>query len=484
MFKQAFGVPLLILLVSSTLTGATFEDLARRIPRSVNAVGFMNVKKIHESPLAKREGWKQKHADAYANRPLFLPPGASRLVIGARISTVDKNPLWEIAVIEMDQMPSMSGIAATEGGYVDHVGGVEAVWTPLDAYFLKFSSDLMGVIQPADRQFAARWANESVSQPTVLSPYLQQAVAAARQNDVAILLALDLTDKVKGHELEDTIDASEVIAGAGAGRAALLAVISTLRGARLEVKIDQQATGTLIIEFGTDAGLLTPFAKALVLETMSDAGAGIGDLEQWNANVDGTSITLTGNLTADGLRRIFSVVELPSPATQSEPTDPKQATLAHFQAVRALIEDLQKYTRTSGVGMWMDRYARKIEDMPILKVDTDMQDYSAYVAQVLRDGTDKLNQIKVRFKSDSRNLRSNVSSQSTRYRSGHRTRDAREHERDRQRADQADVIQRRKQLKDRYRDELALMTQDALRQINGATAEIRRKMTQKYEVEF
>ena len=58
--------------------------------------------------------------------------------------------------------------------------------------------------------------------------------------------------------------------------------------------------------------------------------------------------------------------------------------------MEALVDDVKdpnskNVIGTGEVAIWMDRYARKIDQLPILGVDEQLVDFSATIAQALRD---------------------------------------------------------------------------------------------------
>jgi hypothetical protein len=86
-------------------------------------------------------------------------------------------------------------------------------------------------------------------------------------------------------------------------------------------------------------------------------------------------------------------VQEPSPGQQvTSPSqrDPKAyPTYDHFKATEVLVADLRK-TNNSQLGssgqcaLWYDRYAKKIDQLPILNVDPELLDFTAELAVSLR----------------------------------------------------------------------------------------------------
>jgi hypothetical protein len=100
------------------------------------------------------------------------------------------------------------------------------------------------------------------------------------------------------------------------------------------------------------------------------------------------------------MRRILSLLEPPhspdyTPPKPSSGTQPEELTVAlasqeYFKTVETMLEDLQgkrkstEFVTWGQVGMWFERYAKKIDNLPILNVDNELLDYGAFVSDSLR----------------------------------------------------------------------------------------------------
>ena len=108
-----------------------FDDLLRRLPASTNALMVIDVKAVHNSPLATKEGWKAQHQSTYVKQPIILPPESDRLVLAAQMNpNREFAQAWEGAVISLTEPLSMQSIAKAEGGYADNIGGLKAAGHP------------------------------------------------------------------------------------------------------------------------------------------------------------------------------------------------------------------------------------------------------------------------------------------------------------------------------------------------------------------
>ncbi|WP_417383200.1 hypothetical protein [Gimesia sp.] len=379
---------------------AQFEDLLNRIPANANSIVVIDVSRMHDSTLARKEGWMKKHEAAFVERPIYLPPEAEKIVVAAQInfaSPLDQN--WELAVMDMKEPIPMRSIARAEGGYVDSINGLHAAWAPSDAYFVRLSTSVMGLMHPANRQAVSRWADfgRKNSSP-VISTYLKQAVKAVRANGPQIAMAIDLKDIIQPHKREEYLKNSKVLHGNEQSAERLAELLDGIQGATLAVEVGSQAEGELRIDFSSETDMISPFAKSMVLEIMDELGIHLDDLEKWKTELKDKYIILSGPLSTDGMRRVFSILEIPSTkfselkdeVVSSEKTDSPdevaQASLTYFKSVSVLIDDLRKYLQSNrdNHSLYSERYARKIDRLPILNVDEDLLTWGSNVAETLR----------------------------------------------------------------------------------------------------
>ncbi|QDT42119.1 hypothetical protein Pan241w_22000 [Gimesia alba] len=376
---------------------AQFNDLLNRIPSSANAIVVIDVTDMHASALARKEGWQKKHEAAYVERPLYLPPEADKIVIAAQLNFAnDLEQNWELAVMDLKEPIPMRSIARAEGGYVDSINGLHSAWTPSDAYFVSLSTSHMGVMHPANRQAVSRWADFGrTNSSLVISPYLSQAAKVIRRGGPQIAMAIDLKDSIPPHKLEEGLKQSKVLKGNEQKIKELAEIIGGVQGILFSVKIGSKAEGELRIDLSSETAKNSSLAKSMVLEIVDKLGVHLDDLEKWKVEFKDKSMILSGLLSQDGMRRVFSILEIPSTKfselkdedlSPGSPDAVAQASLTYFKSVTVLIDDLRKYLRTNRDNhiVYTERYARKIDRLPILNVDEDLLTYGSDVAETLR----------------------------------------------------------------------------------------------------
>ena len=239
-----------------------------------------------------------------------------------------------------------------------------------------------------------------------ISPYLQEAVGFSDRVGTEIIMALALHDVLSPDVVRGHLGKAETLAGKNVDLDALARAIAGIRGLTLGILIDKGVTGSLKVDFKDDVSMMAAFAKPLLLEALGNHGSMIDDFKDWRVTVQGTQVRLSGPLSETGLRQVLSVMDARtssfiSPSQQGSGQggdDPTvEASLRYFNSIQILLEDLEglkSKTKTWGQKAgWYDKYARKIDGLPMLNVDKDLLDYGQYVSFALRDASGALKEI-------------------------------------------------------------------------------------------
>jgi hypothetical protein len=380
---------------------ATFAELAKLLPDGANAVVIVNAEAIYSSPLGQREGLQKKYADGFEASPLILPPSAERGVMGSTLELATLRPDWEAAVMELSVDPSAADIARARHGRTDYFAGTESAWLGNKFCILKFAPGTFGVITPTTRQEAAQWATDvKAGTAGELAPYLSEAVANADREAIHVILALDLAEVFTAAHLQAAIEkAPEFKSVAPADAAAILA---SVRGAKIGVSFGESLLGRVQFDFASEVAPLVPMAKPLILKAIGEAGAMLPEFATWEVKTGPQSLALEGPLTEDGMRRIFSVLSIDAAAMESQEADKATTTTAsaadnkkamgiaslrYFRGVSKYIGDIDRLQNAASLDqavMWIENYARHIDNLPKRNIDPELLQYGNYVSQTFR----------------------------------------------------------------------------------------------------
>ncbi len=376
-----------------------YRQMVARIPSNSNSVVIFNVQKILNSPLGTRDGWAKDLDKAFADGVSRVPPQSEGLVLAAQMDFSFVRPIWEAAVVTVREPLSLDEIAKRRSGMVDMLEGMRAVELPNDTYVIQLGSDTVGAMGPANRQMVLQWLREMKSGANI-SPYLQKAAGYVDDAGTEIIIAFDLEGAFAPEAIRAYLDSKpDLMKSANTTSVQAGKLLVSVQGARIGIRIGDKPFGKLVVDLGDDCSLSPEAGKALLLDVLADAGLKIADLAQWKADVAGKEFSLEGYLSESGLRRVFSLVNSPAPtqppqekaadvSPSSEKSQMATATLKQFQTITKMFNDLKQdwhdLTSLSAASIYFDRYAKRIENLPVLNVDPDMLKYRDFVASQLR----------------------------------------------------------------------------------------------------
>jgi len=394
----------LILAPVNRARGQEFDELVKRLPRGANSIVLLNVDKILASPIAVREKWQTKHEQAYASGLSVLPPDAKQAVFASNLNFEQMSPEWESVVMRLNGEADLSSLAKSSGGTQETIGKYRVLNLPTNAFAVQFSSDVVGAMTPVDRQSAGRWIRQTdAPSGTSLTQYLTEAFGYANNLGTPIIMAIDLQDVDTPEQVLALLKASDRFKGRPESELVQLATeLAGIRGLTLGITLADTVFGKVKVDFSDDIDVTPDLAKAMLLHALSKRGAMIKELENWKPNVSGRQVTLEGDLTASGLRRIFSLFDRPPSfkkppvptATTPAVSDDRAKLYAaqnYFNRVTDYVKDLRSNSydaNTMGsVAMWYDSYARKIGQLPVVGVDPELVNYSRQISGLMRQAS-------------------------------------------------------------------------------------------------
>src|SRR5688500_10574064 len=150
----------LVLLTLSQTAAAQFEDLAAHVTASANYIVLLDGQRLLDSPLAVREGLKDKYEQAFASRLVTISPDTQKLVLASQINYELMRPEWEVAVADLAKTRTAAEIARLTKGTLDPIGDTPAVVLRDNAYAIELGPKRVAAMAPANRQSVARWLRD------------------------------------------------------------------------------------------------------------------------------------------------------------------------------------------------------------------------------------------------------------------------------------------------------------------------------------
>ncbi len=391
------------LIVSTNRAFGQFNGLVKHLPNGPNMLVLFNVKSLHDSALGQKEKWAERQEEMFNSGLIMVPPHATLFAAAAEFDIERMRSLWKVDVAELDYEPNIPKVAARFGGHVDRIEDQEAAVLPSDTYVLKFGPRMAGMMTPANRQKVGAWVRDVYSSSTrqPLSPYLLESHRYADELGTPVIMAMDLTNVFSPAYIRSRLETIESLKGQQVDLDKLSEALASIQGVMVGLTVSEQVVGAIKVDFAMDVSMTKEFAKPLLLEILAQRGAMINEFQEWTAKVSGNQILLQGYLYESGRRRLFSVLDAPpalhyaqeKTSLDPEQTQEKEVALAskqYFTTIESLLKDLRgdrqssKSVTTGQVGMWYEKYARKINHMPVLNVDRDLVEFGTYVANQLR----------------------------------------------------------------------------------------------------
>ncbi len=500
---MSLSKPLLVLVLTVSLssyavqTFAQFEGLLSRVPLDANTLIVIDAEKLFGSKLADRERWEARRKSAFDAGVSALPPDATSIVMAARTDFETSVNDWELSLARFEQGREVTATAQRFGGSIDTIADRTVARLPNDYYIVQISPNVLGMYSPASRQSVSRWltSTDKTNLDQSMSPYLLTAYGYASKVGTPIVMAIDVAGVFSPAEAASRLAEFKSLNQHADIAAALAKLAGSVRGATLGITVGDTAGGAVRVDFTEPLQLSAAVLKPILLEILARHGAMVDDFESWEPSVQGNTFMLKGTLSTAGTRRVLSVLELPPALAHSldqvssnSPTGsggPSPSQL-YFQSVKSLLDDLRLKPKTDHVqtagqaAIWYDKYARKIDQLPLLNVDQTLLSYGADIAGGLRDANSALRGIGMRSavrtvnNADSGGSTAGLAYAYGGYNYGYY--DMRSG--DRVAADANTAIRTQERVSG------VATVQSIWKNIDEATAMIRREMTQKYEVEF
>ncbi|RMF88809.1 MAG: hypothetical protein D6741_18600, partial [Planctomycetota bacterium] len=321
-----------------------FRTLAGLLPDHANAIVLLNIEKMLSSPYGQEQGWTENLDEAFRDGLARVPSSAEKVVLAGELDLEFMQPVWNAMLIKTKHPIDYTRLAKEKGAEFDQIDVFKALRMPTDGFAIFAKPDLVGVLSPANRQWAVRWARkmQSGGDFTSLSPYLRRAASYSDDAGSEIIMALDLDGVVSAVEVRKNLEESNALEGTGLDVAQTAELLASVKGIRFGIRIGDKPSGMAAVDFGADATALKPVAKKLFDNLINRAGIRIADFDQWQANAQGTEVTLSGYFSESGLRRILSVSDSPeTPADLDAPVSPgdlaqqkAQNTLKYYRTVQ------------------------------------------------------------------------------------------------------------------------------------------------------
>jgi hypothetical protein len=260
----------------------------------------------------------------------------------------------------------------------------------------------------------------------------------------------------------------------------------------LGITINDKITGAIKIDFKSSPANLAKVGKDLLIYALEKHGIMIEDIRDWDMRVNGNQLLMMGPLSRMGLREIGTLIEHPlipdfeggSGGGQNPVVDMKTSSMQYFGSIQTLIKELRSkdFQAMTTYAKFFDKYARQIDNLSVINVDPVVLSYGTYVADSFREvsgGLLDVNLQKVRDRQTyeagsstyhGRGNYSNYNGYTSRYGWGP--------------SGYSSNLRNRQRVTGEARLEGEIGAKNIMREVDAQTAEVKRQMSEKYNVDF
>jgi hypothetical protein len=224
-----------------------------------------------------------------------------------------------------------------------------------------------------------------------------------------IVAAFDLGDLFTSRQVRDRLQRAESLAGKEVDLNALTNLVTSLKGVTFTVQATDRLSGTMRVDFGESPSQFKEVAKALMFEALETNGMMLDDeIRNWALAVEAKALTLRGRLSRKGLRMLTNLIPFPaetlalsqagtkpgqtgpgSAGSSSTADSPATVSKKYFHHISLLIDTLRADIKSAGspklARRMVDKAALEIDRLPILNVDEDLIGYGAGVSDTFRN---------------------------------------------------------------------------------------------------
>ncbi len=380
-FLHTIFACVLLAAVASAQDSEKIPLLLSRSPSPANTVAYIHVPSLNK--LIKDAGFTGA-----------LAPSLNEVWVVADLDLGALRPKWEAGYATVKQPMSPEDLAKRVGGYIDTVQNVKVVHSPQQTYFVPGTEhpERLGMLRPTDRSLLARWLTPSLN--VQYSAFLNGQAKQPEQY-LSFMMAVQLSNVISPAPLASRLTGMESLKGNPAESVA--DTLASIEGFSIIVGRESLQQCIVNFEFTRSPASLNLIAADLLAEILEKNGLAASEVKTWNAKVEGNVLALQGPITNSTLGGVLSVLSLQNEAEkaagqaiQLENSKEQQAAYrskAYFDQVNVIVKQVREHkaATTGAMASWNDKRARQIDELGTLNVDPEMVDYGAHIAQLLRD---------------------------------------------------------------------------------------------------
>lgn len=354
--------------------------LLDRSPAPANAIGYINIPALNE--LTKVAGFESQASQAMQEVWFIADLDLARF-----------RPKWEAGYAVLKKPIDAEKLAQSLGGYIDVVEGQKVVHSPQQTYFVPGQENptRLGILRPTNRKLLAGWISPNIT--IQYSPFLSEN-ANQPESYLSFMMAVDLKDVFSPVPLAARLAGFEALKSHPSESAAN--TLASIEG--FSVIVGRQSLQQCIVkfQFSKPPDSLKLIAADLLAEILEKGGLSAAEVKTWKVTTQDNVLSLQGPLTQSTLSGLLSVFSLQGQAERAAGRPPADAqdkekqvayeSKNYFDDVTTIIQRTRdhKAKTTGAMASWNDKRARQIDELGTLNVDPAMVAYGRDVAELLR----------------------------------------------------------------------------------------------------
>lgn len=375
-----------------------------KVPEWANALVLVDYQGILASPIALKENWDKLLPQDVIGTTVPIPRNTQTVVLAAHLEPGTLKSRRDLALIQGGPFAPFAQVAKLEQAGEEAIAGVPVLLTARNSYILSMSPRQLAVYSPANRQDVARWIRFTQNnKDSVISNYLQQSTQALNDG-YHIVISIDLHDTVDPNLARQFVTHSPLLRGKKFDADALVKVLTSSRGIRIGIRFDQAIKATLAGDFNENIQSVASVLPGLILASMEDLGAELEEFPANSAKVQNKSFLVTSTLTQRGLQKVMNLFaplqgpvlvqqELPPPGKEPG-NNVIQANQQYLKSIRDMANEAHTTAEKKNdmilAAQAYERAALRIDQLGVLNIDEDLVKFSTFASSRLRSISDAL----------------------------------------------------------------------------------------------
>lgn len=362
------------------------------VPKEANVVMAINLKKMMDSPVAVKEGWKKKAEETLLGL-LPFPDAAETVVVAEQLLPGTLQNKWELVLISTDRAFSFLDIARAEKAEIESIGQTPVIFTKRNTVIIQLSSTLMGVFSPAHRQDVARWLRNH-NNSMKLSPKLAKVMDYINAGNQFALI-FDFEDTLEMSKVRPFVAQQKEVQEKKLNVDTVSSIFSSMSTVAFTLKVSDAIQGKMRTEFSKELNGNAELLASLVLQAFEAIGADMEEYRKGKLVAESNALELQTPLTIKGFRSTLWMIQPHSlaPDMSRQAAEAKDAAATEAQKVFRYIQNIANVAHTqaeksNNIARAMviyDNAATRLDKLPVNHVDQEIQQFAADVSRALRE---------------------------------------------------------------------------------------------------